>query len=216
MKDWSNRAWDAISSLLKDIEETPFVKELADGSLSEKRFCYYIAQDIIYMRNFEARLNLLLKQSESTPFVTWIRDSIDNALIIEKSLHKILKTKFNIEPSISKCNANLAYDAMLEELKQKCHVELTAASLLPCFWVYAHIGYHIFETSKIENNPYKDWIMTYNDASFQSDAEDFCAFCDALSVNVSDNMQMRMIEVFVKSTRLELEFWLDCYNNINL
>ena len=132
-------------------------------------------------------------------------------LAAENSLHSLLADRFGIEPETRKCPANMAYDRMLTRLEKEECAAYTFASLLPCYWVYAHIGLLIFRQHTAADNPYADWIATYGDPSFQTDAEQFRTLCDSCAAIQTDSTLHRMTSYFLHSTALELRFWRDCY-----
>ena len=41
---WSEEAWKASESIYNAILDLPFIKELADGTLSRERFLHYIGR----------------------------------------------------------------------------------------------------------------------------------------------------------------------------
>jgi thiaminase/transcriptional activator TenA len=45
-------------------------------------------------------------------------------------------------------------------------VEVTMASVLPCFWIYKKVGDHIYQQQNKQNNPYQTWIDTYAGEEF--------------------------------------------------
>ena len=52
MNKWSNEAWTAAASIYTQIIDLPFVRGLADGSLSHERFMHYITQDSLYIGEY--------------------------------------------------------------------------------------------------------------------------------------------------------------------
>ncbi|MBO8439987.1 MAG: hypothetical protein IAC51_04975 [bacterium] len=208
---WSETAWQSAQHIISSIERCRFVRKLSYGTLSSDCFRAYIAQDIIYMRNFEARLRLLHHQMHGTPAADILAANIDDTLAAENSLHSLLADRFDIEPETRKCPANMAYDRMLTRLEKEECAAYTFASLLPCYWVYAHIGLLIFRQHTAADNPYVDWIATYGDPSFQTDAEQFRTLCDSCAAIQTDSTLHRMTSYFLHSTALELRFWRDCY-----
>ena len=51
-KTWTAEMWEESLPIYETILKQPFIKELADGSLSQERFSRYIAQDEIYLGNY--------------------------------------------------------------------------------------------------------------------------------------------------------------------
>ena len=208
---WSETAWQSTQHIISSIERCRFVRKLSNGTLPSDCFRTYIAQDIIYMHNFKARLRLLHRQMHGTPAADILAANIDDTLAAENSLHSLLADRFGIEPETRKCPANMAYDRMLTRLEKDNRAAHTFASLLPCYWVYAHIGLLIFRQHTAADNPYADWIATYGEPSFQTAAEQFRSLCDNCAAIQTDSTLRRMTSYFLHSTALELRFWRDCY-----
>ena len=71
-KTWTAEMWEESLPIYESILEQPFIRELADGSLSQERFSRYIAQDEIYLGNYgkqmEAFAELLDDADEKSMF----------------------------------------------------------------------------------------------------------------------------------------------------
>ena len=50
-KKWSEEAWNAALPVYDKILTLPFIEQLADGTLPEEKFLFYIRQDSIYVEN---------------------------------------------------------------------------------------------------------------------------------------------------------------------
>ena len=55
MSRWSDSAWEAARPVYEKILEHPFVRALADGTLSAERFRFYLRQDALYLVGLDAR-----------------------------------------------------------------------------------------------------------------------------------------------------------------
>ena len=49
MEKWSNLAWQASLPLIEQIKCQPFIRGLAEGTLPDDIFCFYISQDRLYL-----------------------------------------------------------------------------------------------------------------------------------------------------------------------
>ncbi len=209
---WSTTAWNNSIKTIKDIEKCPFVIELANGTLDFKTFIFYIEQDNIYLRNFSARLELLYSQITDNTAKSFIRRCIDNTLELENGLHAYIAETFNVhfDENAPLTPANIRYNQLYEEIKHFNNPALTFASLLPCYWVYAHIGKMIYDNMS-PNNPYNQWIETYGDEAFITEAETFRNLCDQHANSCTDKTKNQMTSIFTQFTELELQFWNDSY-----
>ena len=59
---WQDEAAGAAAPIAAACVNHPFVRGLADGSLSEERFLYYLGQNIHYLVNYRRALSALAKR----------------------------------------------------------------------------------------------------------------------------------------------------------
>ncbi len=79
---------DAAAADLEAIYGLDFIKALADGSLPEKEFAYYLAQDALYLNGYSrvlARAAAIAPTEAEQLF--WAR-SAQNCLEVESELHR--------------------------------------------------------------------------------------------------------------------------------
>ena len=205
---WSDEAWNAALPIYQEILKLPFVKQLAEGTLTKERFIFYIEQDSIYVENYCRVLahiaSRLSRQEHIADFLKFASVGID----VEKILHETyLGTRHSY---VSPTPTTLLYNSY-ESAKGLGPVEIEAASILPCFWVYQKVGEHIFTRSS-SDNPYFQWIETYADKDFEKSTLRAIEICDELAENASDEIRRLMTEAFVTATRMEWMFWDSAYN----
>ncbi len=213
---WSELAWTKAKHIINNIENCNFVKELAEGRLPIDKFIFYIEQDNIYLHNFSDRLHLLENQVSDADIKKFIHQNIEATLLLETSLHAYIGEHFNtsFDNNANLTPANKKYISLTDDIKLENNPAYTYASLLPCFWVYTHIGSLIYKT-KLENNPFSSWIDAYADESFINETETFRRLCDNHAATCNPETRTRMNEIFYTFTELELNFWNDSYSKNN-
>lgn len=207
-KKWSDEAWEAALPIIEKIFDLQFVKELADGSLPKEKFIFYIEQDSIYIENYSRVLahiaSRLPNQIQSADFLKFASDGFE----VEKALHE----SFLGSSSESKnpTPTTLLYNSY-ESAKCLGPVEVEAASILPCFWVYQKVGEEIMRKCSCDN-PYINWIETYGDESFAKSNLRAIEICNELANDATDEIRDKMTEAFVMATKMEWMFWDSAYN----
>lgn len=205
---WSEEAWQQAQPIYSAILSLPFVCELAEGTLSRERFLFYIRQDSIYLENYSRLLahiaSRLPLQDQINSFLKFSADGI----LVERALHESYLR--NIPTDLQPTPTTLLYNSF-ESSKAYGPVEIEAASILPCFWVYQKVGEEIMKNSTYDN-PYYHWIETYADPTFVESNSRAIEICDQLAENTSPDMRRQMTETFVMSTRMEWMFWDSAYN----
>ena len=90
-------------------------------------------------------------------------------------------------------------------------VEVAAAVILPCYWIYLKVGQHLLTIRTKENNPYDAWIDTYADESFDTATTQAITLCDELAEQSTASVRDFMTEVYVAASRMEWMFWDSAY-----
>ncbi len=85
-------------------------------------------------------------------------------------------------------------------------VEVEAAAVLPCFWVYQRVGADILSRQQ-GDNPYMRWIETYGDEAFAASTAEAVAICDSLAEAAGADTRRMMTDIFVRCTKMEWMFW---------
>lgn len=205
---WSELAWTAADHIYRAILDLPFVRELADGTLPRDTFERYIGQDSLYISNYcrvLAHIASRLHSSEHTEaFLEFARDGV----AVEKALHSgyITARTGHMSPACG-------FYTSLQNAQATAPVEVEAASVLPCFWVYQKVGKHIAATAR-PDNPYADWIATYSDPVFDASNERAIAICDSLAEGTTPAIRQLMTDIFVECTRMEWLFWHSAYEDL--
>jgi len=205
MSRWSDSAWEAARPVYEKILEHPFVRALADGTLSAERFRFYLRQDALYLDGYARRLAHIAarlgRKEHTEAFLRFAADGI----AVERALHEqFLRGEHPAPEEISP--ACLLYTSVLES-QTTAPVEVEAAAVLPCFVVYQRVGEAIHAQQQGTENPYRQWIETYADPAFAASTAEATAICDALADAAGDATRRRMTDIFVRCTRMEWLFW---------
>lgn len=204
--NWSETAWDAASKVFEAIKRLPFLKELADGTLSPERFHFYISQDSLYLNVYSRVLAHIASRLPDMADVETMLRFAGNGVAVENTLH----AGFNPDLSMGMSKICLFYTSVLKSFAEE-DVAVEAAAVLPCFWVYHRVGEFVLSIAKIDGNPYREWIATYADESFKESTLKTIEICDRLAQKASQDTRSRMTDAFVTCCRLEWHFWDSAY-----
>ena len=208
---WSENAWDAIKPIYKKTLELPFIRELMNGTLDREKFVFYIQQDALYLSDYGKILTAiatkLTKPAHIEAFIRFAGES----MAVEKELHEAFFTELNAKEQQAPSPSCLLYTSFL--LRQlNAPIEVMAAAVLPCFWIYKEVGDYILANQVKENNPYRAWINTYGGEEYARSVEKAIAICDELAGLCTAEQQRAMTEAFVMCSKLEWMFWDSAYN----
>jgi len=202
---FTEHAWDAIGGIRKVIDDHPFVTGLADGSLPEEKFRYYMTQDALYLADYGRVLALCGSQADDTDDVLFWTTSATGAISVERELHGNFVHDLAAAEKSPACTAYTSYVAALGTTGS---YPALAAGLLPCFWIYQDVGSRLLETAgDLDAHPYGRWIETYADPAFAESTRRAREIVDRVAGTVTNEEQARMLEAFLTCSRYEAMFW---------
>lgn len=203
---WSTDTWNASEPVFKAILELSFIKELADGTLSQERFLNYIRQDNLYIDDYSRVLAHIASRLSSIDDVATFLEFAGDGVAMEKGLHAM----YVHDGAAEKSPACLFYSSLLKAQAYE-DVAVEAAAILPCFWIYQKVGEHILSIARLEGNPYADWIRAYSDPAFDASTRRAIGVCDRLADAATPATRAHMTEIYLQCSRLEWLFWDSAY-----
>ena len=194
---------------LEAIYALDFVRGLADGTLPEHEFAYYLAQDAIYLNGYSrvlARAAAIAPSEAEQLF--WAR-SAQTCLEVESELHR---SWLSARPTASTLGpVTKAYvDHLLAASVSGSYGVLVAAAL-PCFWLYAEVGSTLHREflagGAPGEHPYAGWLRTYADEDFAAATRQAIAYTDTAAGRASESEREAMALAFRQSSRYEVDFF---------
>lgn len=210
---FSEHLWQTIVPVYQRIIQHPFNAELAEGTLDEKRFIFYMAQDSHYLIHFSRALALIAGRSVSSKKIHQFLNFSLGALCAERELHAtFLPSNFSSDKSdkIDPSPSCLAYTQYLIATAATASLEEAIGAVLPCFWIYREVGCNI-AVNCAPNNPYARWIQTYSSEEFSHSTNEAIDLLDKIAEESSTEVLERMKKAFEYSTLFEWHFWDDAY-----
>lgn len=215
MMTFCEKAWAETEALRGRIDALPFNRELADGSLSEERFRFYMIQDALYLEGYSRSLAAASAKAPDPDAMQRFAAASEEALVVERELHAGFFQKFGVSSEEAAateasptCTAYVNF--LLAAAQVGSYGELVAA-ILPCFWIYWDVGLKIAKEAG-SDNPYAAWIETYSDEAFGDQVKAVIGIADRTAEAGSEFEQNRMMAAFVRSTQYEWMFWDSAYN----
>lgn len=187
----------------------PFVTGLADGTLPEDVFRYYVMQDAYYLTHFAKVQALGAVKATDLQMTRAFAHHAEQTCAAELSLHESFMQILGVtesewetfEPSPSA----YAYVSHMYRAAQGDVADVLAA-LLPCYWLYYEIGVHL-QGATPDNPIYQRWIATYGSEWFASLVEEQKDRMDQLAADVSPARLQELKAHFKRSTYYEWHFW---------
>ena len=203
----SNTLWEANYELALLSLKSKFVQGLKNGNLPKFIFQDYVAQDFFYLESFSKAYDLAVSKSRdknSIKVLSQLLEGVSEELI----LHETYAKKWDIDLTSNYIKpATRNYTDFLEKVsKTQSAVEIMFA-MTPCMRLYSWIGKSL--SNRVLNNPYKEWIITYSDESFDTLAKSLENLI-YISREVFDMNQANYL--YKRAMELELEFF-NAYSN---
>jgi len=221
---FTDEAWVAIAGWREAVETMPFIRALADGSLPTDAFAFYLAQDSAYLVEFARVLSAASMMAPDAPARTFYASSAYTALEVESTLHR--EWLADNDPGAAAGDARGAgpnqrstagaepspvTSAYTNHLLAACvggSYPVLLAAVLPCFWLYAHIGdVLLHRAGDLDTHPYRRWIATYADPGFQEATRAACAHTDRAAEVADAGTRERMLAAFERSSMHEYLFF---------
>ncbi|QNN42337.1 TenA family protein [Pedobacter roseus] len=208
---WSEQAWESVKPIYNKILTMPFNTELSNGTLPKEKFIFYLAQDAYYLLEFGRTLSTISGRMQDAELVMAFAGFSTGAIFAERSLHESYFVEFGLPNKVEPSPATLLYTNYILSEAAYASVEVAAAAVLPCFWIYKAVGDHIFAQQNGDQNPYKRWIDMYAGLEFAAAVEKAITITDQLAEGANAATQQKMLSAFEMATRLEWMFWDSAY-----
>lgn len=204
---WSREVWKKSARIYDSILGLEFLKELSEGTLSNDAFGRYIAQDEIYLKNYYHQMNMLADLMEDEQDRNLFLSFAQSGMEGEKALHDMLIDKYGIDTEVEPSVVTSGYNAHICEGIATGNPCVALASVLPCMWIYNQVGLHILNNSRLEGNPYEEWIREYGNDEFTIGVSKVLKMID-LWASKADRATIEMMDYyFLKAALYEYAFW---------
>ncbi|QFU85419.1 thiaminase II [Amycolatopsis sp. YIM 10] len=213
MPGFCDEAWRHTAKLQQSVLAHPFNEELAAGTLSPERFQFYLAQDARYLIGFGRALAVAATRAPDPEDLSFFAGAAREAVVVERALHEGYFEKFGLSEAdldaIETSPTCLAYTSYLLAVAQAGSYPELIAALLPCFWIYQHVGEHILagQSGTGADNPYQAWIDTYADDEFAAAVTSCREAVDRAAESADAVTRSRMLSAFTRACEYEWLFW---------
>lgn len=200
---------DAATADLTAIYSLDFIRALADGSLPEHEFAYYLSQDALYLNGYSRVLARAAAIAPSEAEQLFWGRSAQNCLEVESELHRTWLSTRTADVTPGPVTKSYV-DHLLAASVSGSYAVLVAA-VLPCFWLYAEVGETLhaqfLAAGAPESHPYAVWLRTYADEEFAAATRQAVAYTDAAARAASGSERDAMTLAFRQSARYEVDFF---------
>ena len=198
----TQKLWERNYNLASLSLNTKFVQGIKNGDLPKTKFQEYLAQDYFFLESFARAYGLAVSKSRNKKNIKTLSvllSGVSEELILHETYAKewdIDLTTNLIEPATKK------YTEFLEEVSINLSLIEIMSAMTPCMRLYSWLGKELLNMTS--NNPYKEWILTYSDQSFDNLAKSLENLIDEYN-DLYDIDQVYFL--YRRAMQLELEFF---------
>jgi thiaminase/transcriptional activator TenA len=219
----TSQLWDRVRPIVEQIEDLPFLAQLADGSLDAKAFANYISQDSLYLNGYAKAMSFLAAKTVDRDESRFWAGSAAEAITVEESMHEDLLADSRLAAAANELDeAGSRFKASPTTLGYVSFLIATAASrsygegvagVLPCFWVYAHMGKVLVEQAgqMAGDHPYRTWVQTYDSPEFDESTRHAVQILEQELAKAPSEEAARMKAAFEQACVYELHFWASAH-----
>ncbi len=206
-ESWSQHIWRKSNRIYKAILELDFLKELSNGTLDNNLFGRYISQDEIYLGNYYRNMFALADMMEDEDNRNLFLDFAKSGMEGEKVMHDLLIEKFGTDVNVVSSRVTTDYNTLIQEAINSGNRYYALAVMIPCMWIYNRVGLHILAMSKLEENPYKEWILEYGNEEFSQGVNVVLDIVDSWALEADEDTIQEMNRLYLRAALYEYAFW---------
>jgi thiaminase/transcriptional activator TenA len=191
-----------------------FVQRIGDATLPEQSFRHYLEQDYLFLIHFSRAWALAVYKADTLADMRAAASTLNAIINYEMELHVKYCADWGLTEQEmelkNEARANMAYTRYVLERGLAGDVLDLHVALAPCVIGYAVIGKNLVNDpkTKLEGNPYKDWIEMYSGEEFQNVAKAAVLNLDKLAASrMGAGRFESLVKTFLQATSLEIGFW---------
>jgi thiaminase (transcriptional activator TenA) len=191
-----------------------FVRRLGDGSLEQTAFRHYLIQDYLFLIHFARAYALAVYKSDTLADMRQAGASLAAILDLEMGLHVRFCAGWGLDEAAMsaavEATGTLAYTRFVLERGMAGDLLDLHVALAPCIVGYAEIAADLMAdpATKLEGNPYREWIEMYAGEEYRAVAAAEIAQLDSLYARRGGEARFDdLAKTFTTASRLEAGFW---------
>lgn len=206
--------WASTVDIYDQILDHPFLRGVADGTLEQERFVYFLAQDGHYVRAFTQCLSILAGRAPNDDIMSMLVSHAVGAIGLEATLHLELIESMGMSSaafaSIAPSPTTDAYKNSLLASSHRASFLEALVALLPCYWIYARVGTHLLQVGT-PHPVYARWIENYAGADYEAAVVDVLQCVDGLGTQMGSTERNSCLSRYRRGAQYEWMFWDAAY-----
>ncbi|MWB98552.1 bifunctional hydroxymethylpyrimidine kinase/phosphomethylpyrimidine kinase [Agromyces seonyuensis] len=204
--------WEETAGIRSAIDDLPFVRRLADGSLPRDAFLDYLGQDAVYLRDYARVLAAASRLAPDADAQRFWAGSAAGALAEELASHERLLAGAAATAHPEPDATTTAYLDHLLAAVARGEYGVVVAALLPCFQLYVDLGMRLAAggfgaAARRPEHPYAPWLASYADPGFAESTRIATGILATTAAAATPALRERMRRAYRVSAEHELAFF---------
>ncbi|MDE5079350.1 MAG: TenA family protein [Trichodesmium sp. St16_bin4-tuft] len=181
----SKNLWKSNQDLATACLCHPFVQGIANGTLPQKSFAYYVGQDAFFLKAFARAYSIAAAKSDEWKTFELFH-TLAGGVKEELELHQTYAAKWGVNlENITPGFATRRYTDFLLATAWGNNIGAIATAMTPCMRLYAFLGQQL-ATPKIPEHQYSQWIRTYSTQEFLQLVQNLEKVTDRYAENIQE------------------------------
>jgi thiaminase (transcriptional activator TenA) len=207
---FSTELWQGITGIYDAILVHPFLLGLADGSLPQEAFGFYVVQDALYLRSYAKALAIIAGRAPDTAAIEMFARHAADVIAVESTLHGTLLADLGIDPEVAQqaqpAPTTVAYTSYLLATAATGSYAEGLGAVLPCYWIYWDVGKELLRRGSPEPR-YQRWIDMYSGEEYGEVVQSVLDVTDQLGPELSPAERAKVHRHFRTTSQYEWMFW---------
>ena len=209
----TQRLLAATEDIWAEYHTHPFVRGIADGTLDEEKFRYYMVQDYLYLIDYAKVFAIGVAKARDPEtmrlFASYVHQILDGEMDIHKGYMQRLGIPLEEAERAPVALDNLSYTSyMLRVAYDEGPAEI-AAAILSCALSYEYIAKEIVarDPAAADHPFYGEWVRGYADPGYAASNQVLVDLTERLTRDYSQAQLEHLTEIFIACSRYEGAFW---------
>lgn len=209
----TQRLLAATEDIWAEYHTHPFVRGIADGTLDEEKFRYYMVQDYLYLIDYAKVFAIGVAKARDPEtmrlFAGYVHQILDGEMDIHKGYMQRLGIALEDAERAPVALDNLSYTSyMLRVAYDEGPAEI-AAAILSCALSYEYIAKEIVakDPAAADHPFYGEWVRGYADPGYAASNQVLVDLTERLTKDYSEAQLEHLTEIFIACSRYEGAFW---------
>lgn len=209
----SERILAGSRTIWEDFHDHPFVKGIADGTLSKEKFEYFMIQDYLYLMEYAKVFSIGTAKAADPGVMKAFSLYVDQIMNGELKIHRAYMEQLGItqrqaDDAVMAMD-NLSYTSYMLRIAYEGGPAEVCAAILPCAVSYEEIACAMVQKdpSCAEHPFYGEWIRGYADPAYHEANLALMELTDRTAAGYGDSQIEKLVEIGQRCSHYEGGFW---------